>query len=64
MVLRNLLDGGSSHSRPLFGPSESVQGDTPGTNPRQIPALKCLMSGARGFMWLCPVVSGLDVATS
>jgi hypothetical protein len=33
MVLWNLLDGGLSHSRPLLGPSDSMQGDTPGTNP-------------------------------
>jgi hypothetical protein len=33
MNLWNLLDGGSSHSGPLLGPFESMQGDTPGTNP-------------------------------
>jgi hypothetical protein len=35
MVLWNLLDGGPSHSGPLFGPSKSMRGGTPGTNPRQ-----------------------------
>jgi hypothetical protein len=35
MILWNLLDGGSSHSGPLLGPSESVRGGTPGTNTRQ-----------------------------
>jgi hypothetical protein len=35
MVLWNLLDGGPSHSAPLFGPSESMRGGTSGTNPRQ-----------------------------
>jgi hypothetical protein len=34
MVLWNLVDGGLSHSVPL-GPSESMRGGTPGTNPRQ-----------------------------
>jgi hypothetical protein len=34
MVFWNLLDGGLSHSRPLLGPSESLQGGTLGTNPR------------------------------
>jgi hypothetical protein len=34
MVLRNLLDGGPSHSRPLLRPSESMRGGTSGTNPR------------------------------
>jgi hypothetical protein len=33
MVLWNLLDGGPSHSGPLLGPSEFMQGGTPGTNP-------------------------------
>ncbi len=33
MVLWNLLDGGPSHSGPLHGPSESMRGGTPGTNP-------------------------------
>jgi hypothetical protein len=28
MFIWNLLDGGLSHSRPLFGPSESIWGDT------------------------------------
>jgi hypothetical protein len=35
MVLWNLPDGGSSRSGPLLGPSESMRGGTPGTNPRQ-----------------------------
>jgi hypothetical protein len=35
MVLYNLLDGGLSHSGPLLGPSESIRGGTPDTNPRQ-----------------------------
>jgi hypothetical protein len=34
MVFWNLLDGGLSRSRSLFEPSESLQGGTPGTNPR------------------------------
>jgi hypothetical protein len=37
MVLWNLLDGGPSHSGPLLEPSESMQGGTLGTNPRQQP---------------------------
>jgi hypothetical protein len=37
MVLWNLQDGGSSHGPPLLGPSESMRGGTPGTNPRQQP---------------------------
>jgi hypothetical protein len=37
MVLWNLLDGGLSHSGPLLGPFESMQGGTSGTNPRQEP---------------------------
>jgi hypothetical protein len=37
MVLWNPLDCGPSHSRPLLGPSESMRGGTPGTNPRQQP---------------------------
>jgi hypothetical protein len=36
MVLWNLLDSGPSLSGPLLGPSESMRGCTPGTNPRQI----------------------------
>jgi hypothetical protein len=28
MALWNLLDGGPSHSAPLLGPSESIQGGT------------------------------------
>jgi hypothetical protein len=36
MVLWNLLDGGLSHNGSL-GPSESLRGGTPGTNPRQEP---------------------------
>jgi hypothetical protein len=35
MVLWNLLDGGPSHSGSLLGPSESMRGGTPGTNPHQ-----------------------------
>jgi hypothetical protein len=35
MVLWNLLDGGPSHKGPFLGPSESLQGGTPGTNPCQ-----------------------------
>jgi hypothetical protein len=35
MVLWNLLDGGSSHSGPFLGPSESMRGGILGTNPRQ-----------------------------
>jgi hypothetical protein len=35
MVIWNPLDDGSSHSGPLLRPSESIQGVTPGTNPRQ-----------------------------
>jgi hypothetical protein len=34
MVFWNLLDGGPSRSRSLFESSESLQGGTPGTNPR------------------------------
>jgi hypothetical protein len=34
MVLWNLLEGGLSHSEPLLGPSESMRGGSPGTNPR------------------------------
>jgi hypothetical protein len=37
MVLWNLPDGGPSYSRPLLGPSESIRGGTPGTNPHQQP---------------------------
>jgi hypothetical protein len=37
MVLWNLLDGGPSHSGPIHGPSESMRGGTPGTNPCQQP---------------------------
>jgi hypothetical protein len=37
MVLWNLLDGELSHSTPLLRPSESMQGGTPGTDPRQQP---------------------------
>jgi hypothetical protein len=37
VALWNLLDGGSSHSGPLIGSSESMQGGTPSTNPRQQP---------------------------
>jgi hypothetical protein len=33
MVFWNLLDGGLSHSEPLLGPSGSLRGGTPGTNP-------------------------------
>jgi hypothetical protein len=35
MVFWNLLDDGLSHSGPLLGPSESLRGGTPSTNPRQ-----------------------------
>jgi hypothetical protein len=35
MVFWNLLDGGTSHSRALFGPSKSMRGGTQGTNPHQ-----------------------------
>jgi hypothetical protein len=35
MVLQILLDGGLSHSGPLFGSSESIRGGTLGTNPHQ-----------------------------
>jgi hypothetical protein len=35
MILYNLLDGGPSHSGPLIGSSESMQGGTSGTNPHQ-----------------------------
>jgi hypothetical protein len=34
VVLWNLLNGVPSHSAPLLGPSESMRGGTPGTNPR------------------------------
>jgi hypothetical protein len=34
MILWNPLDSGPSHSGPLLGPSESMRGGTPGTNPR------------------------------
>jgi hypothetical protein len=37
MVLWNLLDGGPSHSGLLLGPTDCMQGGTPGTNPRQQP---------------------------
>jgi hypothetical protein len=37
MVLCNILDSGPSHSGPLLGPSESMQGGTLGTNLRQQP---------------------------
>jgi hypothetical protein len=37
MVLWNLLDVGPSHNGPLLGPSESMRGGTPGTNPHQSP---------------------------
>jgi hypothetical protein len=36
MVLWNLLNGGLSHSGPLLGPSESMRGGTPDTNPRHL----------------------------
>jgi hypothetical protein len=39
MVFCNLLDGGQNCNRPLLGPSESVRGGTPGTNPRQLGVL-------------------------
>jgi hypothetical protein len=35
MALWNLPDGGLSHIRPLLGPSESIWGGTPSTNPHQ-----------------------------
>jgi hypothetical protein len=35
MVLWSLPDGGPSHSRPLLGSFESMQGGTPDTNSRQ-----------------------------
>jgi hypothetical protein len=38
MVLLNLLDDGPSCIGPLLGPSESMQGGTLGTNPRQQPS--------------------------
>jgi hypothetical protein len=37
MVFWNLLHGGPSRSGPLLGTSESLRGDTSGTNPRQHP---------------------------
>jgi hypothetical protein len=37
MVLWNLLDDGLRNSAPLLGPSESMQGGTPDTNPHQEP---------------------------
>jgi hypothetical protein len=37
MVLPNLLDDRPSCIGPLLGPSESMQGSTPGTNPHQQP---------------------------
>jgi hypothetical protein len=37
MVFWNLLDGGSSRSGPLLGPSESLRGRTLDTHPRQQP---------------------------
>jgi hypothetical protein len=43
MVLWNILDGGPSHSGFLLGPSESIWGDTPGTNPRHMSAPKPLL---------------------
>jgi hypothetical protein len=36
MVLWNLLHDGMSCIGPLLGPSESMRGGTPGTNPRHI----------------------------
>jgi hypothetical protein len=44
MVLWNLLDDGLSHSGPLLGPSESMRGGTPGTNPHQQPPSAWQMS--------------------
>jgi hypothetical protein len=35
MIFQNLQDGGPSHSGHLLGPSTSMCGGTPGTNPRQ-----------------------------
>jgi hypothetical protein len=37
MVFWNLVDSGTSRSGPLLGPSESLQGGTQGTSPRQQP---------------------------
>jgi hypothetical protein len=37
MVLWNHLEGGPSRSGPLLGPSESIRGGTPCTNPCQQP---------------------------
>jgi hypothetical protein len=37
MVLWSLVDGGSSHSGHLLGPSESMRCGTLGTNPHQQP---------------------------
>jgi hypothetical protein len=35
MVIKNILDGGTSHNEPILRISESMWGGTPGTNPRQ-----------------------------
>jgi hypothetical protein len=49
MILWNLPDDGPSHSRPLLGPSVSMRGSTPGTNPHQWGPLRELLKG-RGPM--------------
>jgi hypothetical protein len=53
VVLLNLPDGGPSHSRPLLGPSKSIQGGTPGTNTHQawfsyIDYIRCYMLFVQG----------------
>jgi hypothetical protein len=45
MILWNLLDGGSSRIGPLLGPSESMRGGIPGTNPRQgLASISCTVT--------------------
>jgi hypothetical protein len=55
MVIWNLLDGGLSHSITLLGPSESMRGGTPGTNPCQ--RVSCTREKRHSFlsffMFLC-----------
>jgi hypothetical protein len=49
MVLWNLPDGGPSHSGPLIGPSECMQGDTLGTIPRHGPQKLIVYLYPNGF---------------
>jgi hypothetical protein len=51
MVLWNLLDGWPSHSRPLLGPSKSMRGGTPDTNPRRQPPSAWQVSRCR-VIWI------------